>query len=318
MRFERFLLHGHYRPALLKHDNLIKGRWSDKSSTSHPLMFLKYTRQRSKTEAPVRHPLGRATDRYFIVTGMHVAAAVVCFLGALEASRLHPGLDQSRPIRWVSVPDLPQELMIFETVFWEPLDTVSLREMIRDHSALVKSKSVLEIGTGSGLLALCCAQVGAHSVIASDINPNAIRCAKANAARLGSRNIEFRLVESGSDADTGAFSVVSAEEQFDVILSNPPWEDDVPRKWGDYALYDPSFDLLQSIVKGFRTHSKPQAKLMLAYGCVAAIQSARMLAENLGLHVLVLDDRDPSDLPAVFLPGMVLGIEENRRAPTAR
>jgi len=49
---------------------------------------------------------------------------------------------------------------------------------------------VLDIGTGTGILALVAAQKGA-SVIASDINDKAIEIAKKNAA-LNDVKIEFR------------------------------------------------------------------------------------------------------------------------------
>ena len=56
----------------------------------------------------------------------------------------------SDTVRWVRVPDLKSQLMVSESVFWEPLDTESLRKMLREYPEIVKGKSVLEIGTGSG------------------------------------------------------------------------------------------------------------------------------------------------------------------------
>lgn len=49
--------------------------------------------------------------------------------------------------------DLSGEVSLKGRVFWEPLDTVSLRKLILE-TPLVKDKTVLEIGTGSGLLSL--------------------------------------------------------------------------------------------------------------------------------------------------------------------
>jgi predicted RNA methylase len=210
------------------------------------------------------------------------------------------------PVRWVSVEDLPSELEILETVFWEPLDTESLRQLIRDKPPLVTNKSVLEIGTGSGLLALCCSEMKPTRVVATDINPHAIRCAKRNARRLG-QTIDFRLVPSGAQSDSSAFSVLR-DEKFDLIISNPPWEDDTPKQWSDYALYDANFQLLRSILEECREHLNPGGRVLLAYGCVDAILTTKRIAKELGLTVLILDDREPESLPSVFLPGMMVGI----------
>src|SRR3989442_9595478 len=46
----------------------------------------------------------------------------------------------------------------------------------------LRGKSLLEIGCGSGVVALCAARAGAE-VTAVDINPEAVRCTLANAAK---------------------------------------------------------------------------------------------------------------------------------------
>jgi hypothetical protein len=55
---------------------------------------------------------------------------------------------------WKSVHDFKQDVAVFETVFWDPRDTESLRELIREDKS-ISELSILEIGTGSGLLSLC-------------------------------------------------------------------------------------------------------------------------------------------------------------------
>lgn len=207
---------------------------------------------------------------------------------------------------WRTVDDLPGPIAQFDSVFWEPLDTVSLREWIRQPEAVV-GKRVLEIGTGTGLVALCCLQSGAAYVVATDINPSAVENARFNGRRLefGDRLEVRRVPFEGPDA----YHVIAPGERFDLILSNPPWEDAKPENRAEYALYDESFRLLRSLLSGLRDHLNPGGRALLAYGCVTAIRTIQRLAPEHGLRVRVLDDRDLDELPEVFLPGMLLEVE---------
>jgi release factor glutamine methyltransferase len=84
--------------------------------------------------------------------------------------------------------------------------------------------SILELGTGCGLIALECACQGAQ-VICTDINPYAIQLTRRNIERnrhLLKGNIEIRQGD--------LFSVLKNNERFTVILFNPPY---LPTKKND-------------------------------------------------------------------------------------
>ena len=102
--------------------------------------------------------------------------------------------------QWGYIDELPRAIAQFETVFWEPQDTVSLRKLIRD-SPLVRGKRILEIGTGTGLVTLCCLRAGAAEVVATDINPVAVANARYNAMLLG---VEDRLDVRWSSRSTSS------------------------------------------------------------------------------------------------------------------
>lgn len=202
-----------------------------------------------------------------------------------------------------TVEDLPEPLALFETVFWEPRDTESLRRRIRE-SNQVRGKSVLEIGTGTGLLSLCCLQAGAEHVVATDVNPSAVVNARHNAERFDfTERLAVRLVSTN---DSGAFAVIGEDEQFDLIISNPPWENGIPKKISEHALYDPGFQLLNSLLVSARLHLKPGGRIWLAYGSVDGIQQVQLLASRYRWELHWLDDRKLADLPPVFLPGLLL------------
>ncbi len=60
-----------------------------------------------------------------------------------------------------------------------------LAQYILDHPEWVRDKTVLDIGTGSGIVAIAAARAGAQRVIACDIDPHALHAAQANAELNG-------------------------------------------------------------------------------------------------------------------------------------
>jgi tRNA1(Val) A37 N6-methylase TrmN6 len=116
---------------------------------------------------------------------------------------------------------------------------------------------------------------------------------------------DVRLVAADN---SGAFAVIASQEQFDIIISNPPWEDGEVQKVADYAFIDTQFELLESIMAGLDQHLTANGEAYLAYGCVTAIREIYRRAERHGLQVEKLDERELDDLEDLFLPGMLLKI----------
>ncbi len=83
--------------------------------------------------------------------------------------------------------------------------------------------AALDLCTGSGIHALLAA---AHSrrVVAVDINPRAVHCARFNAQAAGVNNIEVRLGDLYEPLD---------DARFDLITANPPFVPS-PRDWLQY------------------------------------------------------------------------------------
>lgn len=80
----------------------------------------------------------------------------------------------------------------------------------------LRGKRVLDIGTGSGILALAAARAGASGVTAIDINPNAALNAAENARRNG-------LGDRVRAVCSNLLSALGREARFDVIVTNPPY-----------------------------------------------------------------------------------------------
>ena len=89
-----------------------------------------------------------------------------------------------------------------------------------------KGKSVADVGTGSGILALAAARAGAASVLAVDINPNAVLSAQENAQLNG-------FADRINVACMDLLAEVPPQPTFDVILSSPPKHAGEPRDLAD-------------------------------------------------------------------------------------
>lgn len=87
---------------------------------------------------------------------------------------------------------------------------LELLEQIMVDMPLLLSPSVLDLGTGSGILAMAAVQLGAGRVQAVDIDPQAVEVARENLAANG-------LAEQVECSTT---PLESMSESFDVILAN--------------------------------------------------------------------------------------------------
>ncbi len=227
----------------------------------------------------------------------------IAFTSQLRSSLA--GIDPSalRIKAWHTLDDFSHELAQFETVFWDPADTTSLRLYLAGCESL-KEGRVLEIGTGTGIVSLYCAEHGATRIVATDINPQAVANTLYNADLFGVEDkLEVRVV---SIDHPGPFAVINAEEKFDLIISNPPWEDAPVEEVAAHALYDPGFALLDGLLEQSATYLHPNGKLLLAYGAKKAIERIVSTAPESGWTVRVLDDRELDSLPEVFVPGVLL------------
>ena len=92
----------------------------------------------------------------------------------------------------------------------------------------LRGARVLDVGTGSGVLALAAARAGAASVVALDVNPHAARTAADNAHLNG-------LGRRVTAVCSNLLSALAPQPLFDVMLSNPPYFPGEPRDLADRA-----------------------------------------------------------------------------------
>src|SRR5882724_7624347 len=124
--------------------------------------------------------------------------------------------------------------------------------------AIDSHAEILDMGTGSGVCAIVAARNG-RRVVAVDINPTAVRCARTN---VFLNDVSDRVEVLQSDL----FANVRGQ-RFDVVLFNPPFvrgvpEDDADRAWR-------SVDVAERFAAQLASHLKPRGfalVLLSTYG----------------------------------------------------
>jgi HemK-related putative methylase len=153
--------------------------------------------------------------------------------------------------RWVDAAGM--RLLILPHVF----DPVLLRTGVWFASLLsagdwVRDRSVLEIGTGSGVCALAAART-AREVTAVDINPHAVRCARINALLQGQEQ-RMTVLQGDLYGPLG-------DRRFDRIVFNPPFLRGTPRDAYDHAWR--GIDIAERFAAGLAAHLTPQGEALL-------------------------------------------------------
>ena len=133
-----------------------------------------------------------------------------------------------------------------------------------------------DIGTGTGVIAAVLARRGIARVVATDLNPRALACARDNIHRLGLQS-QVEIVE----ADLFPPGVAP------LVVCNPPWLPGKPSSLLEHAVYDPESRMLRGFLGGLRARLAPGGEGWLVLSD---------LAEHLGL-------RSRDDLLALFAAG---------------
>ncbi|ORB50947.1 HemK2/MTQ2 family protein methyltransferase [Mycolicibacterium rhodesiae] len=109
-------------------------------------------------------------------------------------------------------PDVQSSIAAVPGVYAPQHDSQLLIEAMTLTGA-VTGRRVVDLCTGSGVIAIAAAQLGARSVTAFDICPKAVRCAADNAELAG----------VGVDTRLGTWGDALAAGPFDLVVSNPPY-----------------------------------------------------------------------------------------------
>lgn len=175
-------------------------------------------------------------------------------LGALSA---HEWRKKGVAIEGLSEP-LHVHYGVFSPIRGEYLD------LIRTTPLPQGAHRALDLGTGSGVIALLLAQRGIEHVDATDNNLVALACATENIQRQGLAGRIDVIANEGYPDNT-----------YDLIVCNPPWLPGRPTSALETAVYDPDSQMLKWFLQGLRQHLGPNGEGWLVMSD---------LAEHLGLR----------------------------------
>jgi release factor glutamine methyltransferase len=153
-------------------------------------------------------------------------------------------------------------------------ETEVLVQEVLDWAAARGARSALDVGTGSGAIALALATEGPFErVVAVDLSPDALEVARANAGSAApGAPVDFRH---------GSLYDAAAGERFDVIASNPPYVGDEERAGLDAEVRDwepaaalfagtGGLDVIRPLVEGAPRYLSPGGLLAMEIGAAQA------------------------------------------------
>jgi tRNA1(Val) A37 N6-methylase TrmN6 len=150
---------------------------------------------------------------------------------------------------------------VFAPIRREYLDLVSTAPL---PAACASSSVAFDIGTGTGVIAAILARRGIARVIATDLDPRALACARENLQRLalGDRvdAVQADLFPEGRAA---------------LVVCNPPWIPARPSSSMESGIYDADSRMLRGFLAGLPAHLEPGGEGWLIISD---------LAEHLGLR----------------------------------
>ncbi len=138
---------------------------------------------------------------------------------------------------------------------------------------------VLDLGTGSGIGAIAAAR-WAGRVVASDINPEAVRCVQINAL--------LNHLEQLIEPRVGDLFAPVGNERFDLILFNPPFYRGQPRTMLDHAWRSP--DAFDRFLRELPAHLSPDGRALVVLSSDNDIEEALWSASHLSISIVRQQD----------------------------
>lgn len=205
---------------------------------------------------------------FALLLSVGTTTAIGADAGGYHPSRIKldiPRIEQDNPRSYQQIVH-NKTFWIFPPVTQATVETAQFLQYLR----LAAHETVLDVGTGSGVLAVFAARQ-AQRVVALDIDPLAVANARYNVA-------QHKVMDRVEVRQSDLFSGVSETEKFDVILFNV----------GDPGLNnaDTFWELHERFLSRALTHLNPNGRIYSHTGYINLIGRMDQLVERYGLKII--------------------------------
>jgi release factor glutamine methyltransferase len=160
---------------------------------------------------------------------------------------------------------------------------------------------ILEVGTGAGFVsAVLLANLKDIHLLATEINPNAARCARANGVEVIRTDL-FRGIQHEK-----------LEKRFDLILFNPPYlptsKDEKVQGWLNYA-FDGGIsgrETLDRFLDEVKDYLRPGGKILVLISSITGLEAVREKMKGLGFEVDIVEKKKVSFEELMVVRGIFL------------
>ncbi|MEM2281230.1 MAG: class I SAM-dependent methyltransferase [Candidatus Bathyarchaeia archaeon] len=160
--------------------------------------------------------------------------------------------------------------------------------LFADNLTVKQGEYVLDMGTGCGILGIIAAEK-ASRVVAIDINPNAVRCAKENVRQSMVADKIFFI-------QGDLFAPLKTGEKFDLILFNAPYLPSEP--WEGLAWVERAWaggvngrSVLNRFLQDFPEYLKADGRVLLMQSTSADLEATLKALEAQGFEARIIAER---------------------------
>lgn len=213
----------------------------------------------------------------------------------LPKDKLEAGLKElkkGRPVQYIvgNVDFYDVNLLVNENVLIPRFETETLVEKTINYAKeLTEPLDILDIGTGSGAIAITLAKHLSCHVLATDISEEALETAKSNSKR---NNVQIEFKQSNI--------LKNVQGKFDIIISNPPYiakdevidplvKDNEPH----LALYaeEDGLYFYRNILENVKPYLKEKSLIAFEIGMTQSAAITK-IAQNYLPHAKIITEKD--------------------------